>query len=124
MKAGTVKIKIDEDLPKALARILQEHGYIAETVFQEGMSGWKDQVLWKSIQEEQQFLITADKGFGDIRAYPPGTHCGILLLRPDRDGINPVTKLLESVLEKYNLSVFAGATTVATPKGIRVRHKR
>ena len=124
MKVDIVKIKIDEDLPKSLARILQERGHIVDTIFQEGMGGWKDPVLWKRIQEEQRFLITADKGFGDIRNYPPGTHSGILLLRPDHDGIQPVTKLLESVLEKYDLTIFSGSITVATPLGIRVRRKR
>ena len=119
-----MNIKVDEDLPKSLATVLQDYGHTADTVSHQGMSGWKDPDLWKAIQEEQRFLITADKGFGDIRAYPPGTHSGILLLRPDRDGIKPVTKLLESVLEKYDLSVFSGSITVASPKGIRVRHAR
>ncbi len=119
-----MKVKIDEDLPKNLAVILHKRGYDVETVFQQGVSGWKDPDLWKSIQEEQRFLITADKGFGDIRAYLPGTHSGILLLRPDRDGIKPVTKLLENMLEKYDLSIFSGSITVATPRGIRVRHNR
>ena len=124
MNLEIMNVKIDEDLPKNLAIILQERGYTVDTVFQQGMSGWKDPDLWETIQEEQRFLITADKGFGDIRVYPPGTHSGILLLRPDRDGIKPVTKLLESVLEKYDLSIFSGSITVATPRGIRVRHKR
>jgi predicted nuclease of predicted toxin-antitoxin system len=124
MNADIMKVKIDEDLPKNLAVILLERGYAVETVFQQGMSGWKDPDLWKTIQEEQRFLITADKGFGDIRVYPPGTHSGILLLRPDRDGILPITKLLESVVKKHDLSIFSGSITVATPRGIRVRHKR
>ena len=40
-----------------------------------------------AIQKDERYLVTADKGFGDIRTYPPGTHHGILLLRPDEDGI-------------------------------------
>ena len=69
----------------------------------------------------ERFLVTADKGFGDIRIYPLGTHFGILLLRPDEDGIRPVLKLLQKVLNSYNLEGLVGATTVATPRGIRLR---
>ena len=57
------------------------------------MGGAKDVVLWQAAQSEQRFLITADKGFGDIRVYPPGTHAGVLLLRPEEDGIGPLESL-------------------------------
>jgi hypothetical protein len=40
---------------------------------------------------EQWFLVT-DKGFGDIRVYPPGS-AGVLILRPDEDGIRPMVEL-------------------------------
>ncbi len=51
-----------------------------------------------TVQAEGRFLVTADKGFADIRLYPPGTHGGVLLLRPDEDGIAPLVDLLAHVL--------------------------
>ncbi len=80
-------IKVDEDLPLAAVKRLLEHGYEAVHVVDQRMGGWKDGPLWKVIQQENRFLITADKGFADVRAHPPGEHAGILLLRPDEDGI-------------------------------------
>jgi hypothetical protein len=77
--------------------------------------------LWQAVQKEQRFLVTADKGFADIRRYKPGTHQGILLLRPDQDGIEPTIELLGAVLEEYDLESLAGTTAVVTPRGIRVR---
>lgn len=68
--------------------------------------------------------MTADKGFGDIRFYVPGTHAGILLLRPDQDGIRPVMELLERVLENYDLEALLGTVTVVTPRSIRIRRAR
>ena len=88
------------------------------------MGGWKDPALWQAVQSEQRFLVTADKGFGDIRLYPPGTHAGVLLLRPDEDGIRPVIELLERVLASYDLEALealAGTVTVVTARGIRIR---
>ena len=114
-------IKVDEDLPPKAAQILRERGYSAVSVIEQGFGGWKDPDLWKVVQTEQRFLITADKGFADIRVYPPGTHAGVLLLRPDEDGIRPILELLESVLRSFDLNTLARTVTVAHPRGIRVR---
>jgi len=114
-------IKVDEDLPRAAVQLLRERGYDTVNVIEQNMGGWKDPPLWKVIQKEKRFLVTADKGFADVRAYPPGTHPGILLLRPDEDGIRPVLELLQQVLKSYDLENLAGTITVATPRGIRIR---
>jgi predicted nuclease of predicted toxin-antitoxin system len=114
-------IKVDEDLPRAAVQLLQEHGYDAVSVIDQQMGGWKDPTLWKAIQEENRFLVTADKGFADLRTYPPGKHAGVLLLRPDEDGIRPVIDLLTKVLVSYTLDDLAGSITIVTPRGIRIR---
>jgi hypothetical protein len=85
------------------------------------MGGWKDPALWQAVQSEQRFLVTADKGFADIRFYPPESHAGVLLLRPDEDGIRPIIELLERVLANYGLEALARTVTVVTPRGIRIR---
>jgi uncharacterized protein (DUF433 family) len=81
-----------EDIQAALAyaaevlrivQMLKDVGYNAVGVIKQDMGGWKDAELWEAVQSERRFLITADKGFADIRLYPPGTHNGVLLLRPD-----------------------------------------
>ena len=114
-------IKVDEDLPRAVVRMLRDNGYQALSVVEQGMGGYKDPVLWQAVQAEQRYLVTADKGFADIRGYTPGAHAGVLLLRPDQDGIGPTIELLEMVLEDYSLESLAGTTAVVTPRGIRVR---
>ena len=118
----TLRIKVDEDLPTAIVQLLKGAGHEeTASVLEQGMGGLKDPPLWKAVQAEGRFLVTADKGFGDIRFYPPGTHAGVLVLRPDEDGIRPVVELAQQVLDKYNLEDLAGAISVATPRGIRIR---
>ena len=114
-------IKVDEDLPPIAAQWLRAKGYEASTVVEQGMGGWKDEPLWQVIQKDGQFLVTADKGFADIRTHPPGTHAGVLLLRPDKDGIRPILDLLKDVLAQIDLQILAGTIAVATPRGLRVR---
>ena len=116
-----MRTKVDEDLPRATVQMLRDRGHEAVSVIEQGMGGWKDPVLWQAIQSEQRFLVTADKGFADIRSYPPGSHAGVLLLRPDEDGIQPVIELLERVLANHDPKALARTVTVVTPRGIRIR---
>jgi predicted nuclease of predicted toxin-antitoxin system len=116
-----MRVKVDEDLPRAVIQSLRDRGHDAVGVVEQGMGGWKDFALWQAIQAEQRFLVTGDKGFANTRLYAPGTHAGILLLRPDQDGIRPIGELLERVLANYGLGVLAGTVTVVTPRGIRIR---
>lgn len=113
---------INEDLPQAVAQKLRAAGYEASTVLEQAMAGWKDPDLWRAVQAHQQFLVTADKGFGDIRAYPPGSHGGILILRPTEDGIRPLIELVEQVLSSVpDLSALEGLLAIASPQGLRIR---
>ena len=114
-------VKVDEDLPARVADVLRSAGHQAETVVGQGTGGAKDAALWQAVQVEGRFLVTADKGFGDIRLYPPGTHGGVLLLRPDEDGVEPLLDLLRRVLEGKGLEPLRGTVTVASPRGIRIR---
>jgi predicted nuclease of predicted toxin-antitoxin system len=116
-------IKVDEDVPPIAAAWLREKGYEASTVVEQGMGGWKDAALWEAVQADKQFLLTADKGFGDIRAHPPGSHNGVLLLRPDVDGIRPILDLLKMVLEEIDIFQLIGTISVASPRGLRVRRE-
>ncbi len=119
-----MRIKVDEDLPKAILTTLVSYGHDAVSALTQGMGGWKDSTLWQAVQTEERFLLTADKGFADIRVHPPGTHCGILLLRPEQSGIMPLVELLQRVLATYDLESLARSVAVATPHGVRIRRAR
>ncbi|MCJ7618601.1 MAG: DUF5615 family PIN-like protein [Anaerolineae bacterium] len=119
-----MRVKVDEDLPNGVVQMLRDRGHEAVSVADEGMGGARDPVLWLAVQAEKRFLVTADKGFGDIRTYPPGTHAGVLLLRPDQAGVRPTLQLLERALAAYDLEALAGAVSVATARGVRIRRAR
>ena len=116
-------VKIDEDLPSAITQTLRTAGYDAVSVTEQGMSGWKDDALWQVVQAERRLLVTADKGFADIRVHPPGSHSGVLLLRPDRESIPTILNLVEQVLAACGLEDLAGTVTVASPRSLRIRRR-
>jgi predicted nuclease of predicted toxin-antitoxin system len=116
-----LRIKIDEDLPKGVAEAVREVVPDTLTVIEEGLSGIVDPTLWEIAQKEQRFLITGDKAFANIKQYPPGTHSGVLLLRPDEDGFPQMIELIREVLNLGMLESLGGCIAVATPRRMRVR---
>ena len=114
-------VKLDEALSDSLADLVRARGYDTRTVRGQSWSGLKDPVLWPRVAAENAFFITTDKGFADIRRFPPGTHAGILLLRPVREGLLEYKQLLAGVLERSELADLRGCVSVATPTGVRVR---
>ena len=79
----TLKIKVDEDLPKAVAESIRRVVPDTLTVTDEGLSGILDPKLLETAQKEGRFLITGDKAFANIRQYPPeptlGYYCSDLM---------------------------------------------
>jgi predicted nuclease of predicted toxin-antitoxin system len=76
-----MKIKLDENLPTVLISELSEQGHEILSVYQQGLKGTADSILWEKVQAEQRFFITQDLDFSDINKFRPGTHSGILLIR-------------------------------------------
>ena len=119
-----MKIKLDENLGRPHVALLKRDGYETDRVFDEGLSGIEDSGLWRRVRQESLFLITLDLGFSDVRRYPPGTHPGILLLRPRRKGRNAVSHVLRRVLTERRLETLAGCLAVADESRTRVRRSQ
>ena len=115
------QIKVDEDLPEDIARLFSEVGYIADTVRQQGWGGSEDEALWERVQAERRWLVTADKGFGDVRTYIPGTYVGIVLLRAVIESRRRYIALVQALVRSVRLEEVSGCLVVVTPRGIRIR---
>jgi predicted nuclease of predicted toxin-antitoxin system len=116
-----LRVKLDEHLSDFVGDPMREAGYVVASVAGQGWRGLKDPEVWPRIGEEGVFFITADKGFADIRAYPPGSHPGILVLRPDRESVLNYREPVAGVIRTHRLESLSGYITVATPRGVRVR---
>ena len=88
-----ISVKVDEDLPQEVASPFTEYGYDATTVLRQGWQGIRDNDLWIRVQQEKPWLITANKGFADLRFYPPGTQAGVVLLRLEEESRRGYTEL-------------------------------
>jgi predicted nuclease of predicted toxin-antitoxin system len=118
---STVRVKVDENLARSHVTLLEDAGHDAESVFDEGLSGLQDADLWARVTEEDRLFITLDLDFSDIRRFPPGTHPGILLLRPRTASREAVRTVLRRVLRTYSLEELKGCLVVASDHHTRVR---
>jgi predicted nuclease of predicted toxin-antitoxin system len=116
-----MQVKLDENLSNTHAEFLQQAGYDCDRVTDEGLSGATDEVVWQEVCREGRFFITLDLDFADIRKFPPGSHPGILLLRPSNSGLQTVLALLIRVLNEYSLEDLRGCFVVVDERQTRIR---
>ncbi len=72
---------------------MRDLGNDVETALSEGLAGVADPALLAACSAEDRILITLDLDFADIRAYPPGSHRGIWVLRPSEQSFGAVLNL-------------------------------
>ena len=75
------EVQARRDLPVSSSAILTSAGHDVDTVTQEGLIGTPDQDVVAAATAAGRILISLDRGLGDIRAYPPGSDAGIVVLR-------------------------------------------
>lgn len=63
------------------------------------LGGAPDPQIFAKAQELKRVLLTNDRGFGDIRAYPPSSHHGIMVLKlADYKSVPDVHAVLKDLL--------------------------
>jgi predicted nuclease of predicted toxin-antitoxin system len=115
------QVKIDEDLLRQIADLVAARGYDAATVMGQGWQGVSDEELWPRVQNEGRWLITADKGFADLRLHPAGSHAGVILLRAPEESRRAYLEFAAIALDRLKLDELGGAVVVVTYRGVRIR---
>ena len=117
-----MKFKLDENLPASSAAILTNAGHDVDTVTQEGLIGAPDRDVVAAATAAGRILISLDRGLGDIRAYPPGSHAGIVVLRLTDQSAAAATKAVTDLATLTNPDSLTGAVTVLQRGLRRIRH--
>lgn len=114
-------MKLDENLPRDLADELTRRGHDVDTVLDEQLGGHKDPVVVQAASDDGRLVITLDRGIGDIRAFPPGTHAGVVVLRPVSQDPVSILALLDRLLDAHELDEFSRCVTIIEPQRVRIR---
>jgi hypothetical protein len=70
----------------------------------------------------RRVLISLDVGLGDIRAYPPGSHAGIVILRLADQSAATVIKAIGDLASLAKPESLSGAVAVMQRGLLRIRH--
>jgi uncharacterized protein with PIN domain len=76
-----VKFKVDENLPVELSELLRQAGWDSLTVEEQQLSGELDPQIARICRDEDRVLVTFDRGFSNIKAYPPANTAGMIVFR-------------------------------------------
>lgn len=79
-----MKFKVDENLPEELSQLFRQAGWDCATVAEQQLGGADDPEVAQVSNAEQRVLVTFDRGFSNIKAYPPSTHPGMIVFRLKR----------------------------------------
>ena len=118
------RFKLDENLPRRVEPALRELGHDVETALSEGLSGADDPAVLAACVAEDRILVTLDLDFADIRAYPPGTHRGVWILRPGSQMFDTVLSLVLAGIRVAAAEHPAGQLWVIDERRIRIREQR
>lgn len=116
-----MKLKLDENLPRDLAGELSRRGHDVDTVLDEQLGGRKDPVVVQAATDEDRLVITLDRGVGDIRTFPPGSHAGVVVLRPVSQDPASVVTLIDRLLDAHDLEEFSRCVVIVEPQRVRIR---
>ena len=119
-----MKIKLDENLPARLIRLLAELGHDIDTVSQEGLTGRPDNDIWTAAQAAERFFITQDLDFSDIRRFAPGTNYGLLLVRLRAPGRDALARRVQGVFQTELVGTWKRSFVVVTDHKLRVRRSK
>ena len=116
-----MRLKLDENMPLDAVSLLAAAGHDVHSVHDEALAGATDHLVFEACRRELRLLITLDLDFSDVRAYPPGSHPGIVVLRPgspDRDRIVSLLRRVEPMLAREELW---GCLAIVEDERVRVR---
>lgn len=116
-----MRIKLDENLPLSAANVLLEHGHDVDTVAAEGLTGARDADVVTAASAAARLLLTLDRGLGDIRHYPPGSHAGIVVVRPADQSAAAVRDVVTEIAAGSQLKALGGVVAIAQPGLLRIR---
>lgn len=116
-----MKIKLDENITTELVPILSAWGHDVDTVVVEGLTGQPDSAVRQAAQQAGRLLVTQDLDFADARRFPPGRHCGLVLLRLSKPGRLAQIEYMNGLVDQHDLNDWAGCHIVATSHKVRIK---
>ena len=83
--------------------------------------GADDLEVLRHSQRESRVLVTLDLGFGNVRAYPPAEHAGIVVLRTKQQDKQNILALMQRIVLTLSGRAPGGELWIVETDRIRFR---
>ncbi|MFN6962511.1 MAG: DUF5615 family PIN-like protein [Pyrinomonadaceae bacterium] len=116
-----MKLKLDENLPAEATALLRRAGHDAVSVLDQSLGGAHDRKLVEICRSERWVLVTLDLDFSELRAYPPGTICGLIVLRLRQQDKSHVCESIRRIMPLLEREDPDGKLWIVDEKRVRLR---
>lgn len=114
---------IDASLPRATGDAIRAQGHQATDVRDIGLGTASDEDIADHARQRRLAILTVDRDFGNVLAFPPADYFGLVTIRPPNGATTAVLiHLVEQLLHDANVMAnLAGRVVVVQPGRIRCR---
>jgi predicted nuclease of predicted toxin-antitoxin system len=116
-----MRLKLDENQPRALLALFRDAGHEVDAAADEGLQGKSDAELLARCQTDQRALLTFDLDFADLRQYPPEQYPGLLVLRLRSQAVHHVLRVARRILPLLSAEQVAGHLWLIDEEQVRIR---
>lgn len=118
----TLRVLIDESLPRSVGAALSAAGLDVVDARDVGLSGAADPSVFAHAQQDTRVILSRDVDFADIMAYPIGTHHGIVVARlPNEVSMSALGSLLVRALDGLEAQDVRGCLLIVEEHRVRTR---
>ena len=117
-----MRFLLDECVSLPTQTFFRQSGYDCVTVHALGRSGTANGELLALAKTRHLILVTIDRGIGNLRTYPLGTHAGLIVLKvPRTDELAAIHRHLADALKTIPADQWAGSLLVIDRTKYRLR---
>jgi predicted nuclease of predicted toxin-antitoxin system len=116
-----MRFKLDENFGPWAQELFRVRGYDCPTVRDQGLRGADDATVLQASVGEKRVLVTMDRDFGDVLAYPPEKTAGIVVIDClGRASRALICTLIEGFLDVVSRQEIQGCLWIVEPGRIRM----
>ncbi|HHT9111857.1 MAG: DUF5615 family PIN-like protein [Planctomycetes bacterium] len=116
----SIEFLLDENMPFALIRFLEEKGFRVNHLKKIGKGGIKNGVVYKIAEESKSWIVTRDADFESYRKFVIYNVGGIIVFKLSKTRTQHLLNTMKRFLETYRDKLFAKRLIIIEDREIRI----
>lgn len=115
-----IEFLLDENMPFALIRFLEEKGFRVSHLKKIGKGGIKNGAVYKIAEESKSWIVTRDADFESYRKFVIYNVGGIIVFKLSKTRTPHLLNTMKRFLETYRDKLFAKRLIIIEDREIRI----